>query len=192
MLPNCDVREDSWESLGLKGDQTSQSQRKSTMNIHWKDWGWRWSFNILATWCEQPTHWKRPWCWERMKAKGEGNRGWDGWMASPIQWTWTWANWEMVSNREVWHAAVHEVSKSQIRLSDWTATATTMVSHMQVPTWQGKEHTLIEEKESCEGYSKPSSWLFTGRVLVQKETFFFFLLGSAIIVRWVLLLQLST
>ena len=100
--------------------------------------------------------------------------------------------WEMVSNREAWHAAVHEVSKSQIRLSDWTATATTMVSHMQVPTWQGKEHTLIEEKESCEGYSKPSSWLFTGRVLVQKETFFFFLLGSAIIVRWVLLLQLST
>ena len=30
------------------------------------------------------THWKRPWCWERLKAGGEGdNRGWDGWMASP-------------------------------------------------------------------------------------------------------------
>ena len=41
----------------------------------------------------KPTHWKRPWCWERLKAGGEGNdRGWDGWMASPIQWTWTWAN----------------------------------------------------------------------------------------------------
>ena len=38
-------------------------------------------------------HWKRPWCWERLKAEGEeGNRGWDGWMVSPIQWTWTWAN----------------------------------------------------------------------------------------------------
>ena len=36
---------------------------------------------------------KRPWCWERLKAEGEGdNRGWDGWMASPIQWTWVWAN----------------------------------------------------------------------------------------------------
>ena len=36
--------------------------------------------------------WKRPWyCWERLKAE-EGDWGWDGWMASPIQWTWTWAN----------------------------------------------------------------------------------------------------
>ena len=47
----------------------------------------------LATWCKQLTHWKRPWCWERLKAEGEeGDRGWDDWMASPIQWTWTWAN----------------------------------------------------------------------------------------------------
>ena len=39
------------------------------------------------------THWKRPWCWERLKARGEGdNRGWDGWMASLTQWTWAWAN----------------------------------------------------------------------------------------------------
>ena len=37
------------------------------------------------------THWKRPWCWERLKAGGEGNdRGWDGWMASPTRWTWVW------------------------------------------------------------------------------------------------------
>ena len=33
--------------------------------------------------------WKRPWCWERLKARGERDyRGWDGWMASPSQWTW--------------------------------------------------------------------------------------------------------
>ena len=39
------------------------------------------------------THWKRPWCWERLKAGGEGDdRGWDGWMASPTQWTWVWVN----------------------------------------------------------------------------------------------------
>ena len=38
-------------------------------------------------------HWKRPWCWERLKAGGEGeNRGWDGWMASLTQWTWVWVN----------------------------------------------------------------------------------------------------
>ena len=41
--------------------------------------------NTLA---KEPTHWKRPWCWERLKAKGEGgSRGWDGWMASLTQWT---------------------------------------------------------------------------------------------------------
>ena len=52
-----------------------------------------WSSNNLATWCEQLTQWKRPWCWERLKAKGEeGSRGWDGWMASPNQWIWVWAN----------------------------------------------------------------------------------------------------
>ena len=53
---------------------------------------WSWSSNTLATWYEEPTYWKRPWCWERLKA-GEGNdRGWDGWMVSPTQWTWVWAN----------------------------------------------------------------------------------------------------
>ena len=37
------------------------------------------------------THWKRRWCWERLKAGGEGdNRGWDGWMLSPTRWTWVW------------------------------------------------------------------------------------------------------
>ena len=40
-------------------------------------------------------YWKRPWCWERLKAGGKGgNRGWDGWMASPTQYelTWVWAS----------------------------------------------------------------------------------------------------
>ena len=48
---------------------------------------------LKAIWWQELTHWKRPCCWERLKAEGEdGDRGWDGWMASPIQWTWTWAN----------------------------------------------------------------------------------------------------
>ena len=88
MLSNCGAGKDSWESLGL-WDQTSQSQRKLTLNIHWKDWCWSWSCNTLATWCKQLNHWKRPWCWERLRARGEGcDRGWDGWMASLTQWTW--------------------------------------------------------------------------------------------------------
>ena len=67
--------------------------RKSVLNIHRKDWCWSWNSNTLATWWEELTHLKRLWCWERLKAGGEGdNRGWDGWMASPTQWTWVWIN----------------------------------------------------------------------------------------------------
>ena len=90
---DCGLGEDSWQSRGLQGDLTSQSERKSVLNIHWKDWCWSWNSNDLATWCEELTHWKRPWCQERLKAGGEGNdRGSDGWMASPSWWTWVWAS----------------------------------------------------------------------------------------------------
>ena len=93
MILNCSAGKDSWESLQQQGDQTSQSQRKSTLNIHWKDWCWSWSFNTLATWCEDSTHLKRPWYWEGLKAGGEGDdREWDGWMASPTGWTWVWVS----------------------------------------------------------------------------------------------------
>ena len=62
-------------------------------NVHWKEWCWTWNTNALAARCKELTHWKRPWCWERLKAGGEGDdRGWDGWMASLTQWTWVWVN----------------------------------------------------------------------------------------------------
>ena len=48
--------------------------KESTLNIHWKDWCGSWSSNTLATWCKEPTHWKRPWCWER-KIWGRRRRG---------------------------------------------------------------------------------------------------------------------
>ena len=70
MLLNHGVGEDSWESLGLQGDQTSQSWRKSVLNIHWKDWCWSWNSNTLVTWCKELTHWKRPSCCERLKVGG--------------------------------------------------------------------------------------------------------------------------
>ena len=98
MLLNCGVGEDSWESLGQQGDPTSQSYWKSVLNIPWKDWCWSWNSNTLATWCEEPTHLKRPWCWERVKVGGDGDgRGWDGWMASPTQWIWV-----RLSSRSWW------------------------------------------------------------------------------------------
>ena len=55
--------------------------------------GLTWNSNTLATWCKELSHLKRPWCWERLKARGEGDdRGWDGWMESPVQWTCVWIN----------------------------------------------------------------------------------------------------
>ena len=75
------------------GDCHKGSPWFELLNIHWKGWCWSWSSSTLATWCEELTHWKRPWFWERLKAGGEGDdRGWDGWMASLTQWTWVWVN----------------------------------------------------------------------------------------------------
>ena len=60
----------------------------------------KWNSNTLATWCEELTHWKRPWCWERLRARREGDdRGWDGWMASPTRWLWVWV---MSNGQWVW------------------------------------------------------------------------------------------
>ena len=77
---------------------------------------------FLTTWCEKLTHWKRLWCWERLRAGGEGERQrmrqLDGisdstnMSLSQLQ--------KMVKDGEAWYAAVHRVSKSQMQLSDWT------------------------------------------------------------------------
>ena len=53
--------------------RSSQSILKEiSLDIHWKDWCWSWHSNTLATWCKELTHLKRPWCWERLRAGGEG------------------------------------------------------------------------------------------------------------------------
>ena len=100
----------------------------TVLNIHWKDWCWSWSSNTLATWCKELTHWKRPWSWERLKTGGEGDdRGWDGWMASPTQWTSVWASsgrWWWTGRPDVLQSKVLEfaaqLAKSWTWLSNWT------------------------------------------------------------------------
>ena len=65
---------------------------------------------------------KDPDAGKKLKAGEEGDvRGWDGWMVSPTQWTWVWANSERWWwTREAWCAVVHGVTKSRAQLSDWT------------------------------------------------------------------------
>ena len=71
-----DFREDSWESLGLQGDPSSPSLRRSVLNVHWKDWCWSWNSNTLATWCEELTHLKRPWGKEEKGTTEDKMVGW--------------------------------------------------------------------------------------------------------------------
>ena len=136
MLLNSGVGEDSSESLGLQGDPTSPSYRRSVLGVHWEDCCWSWNSNNLVTWCEELTPWKRPCCWERLKAGGEGDdRGWDGWMASPIQWTWVW-----VDSGSWWRIGRPGLlqfmgSQSWTWLSDWTELNT---------TWSNGRNMLLE------------------------------------------------
>ena len=94
----------------------------------------------FATWCEEPTHWKRPWCWERLKAGGEGNdRGWDGWMASPTQWLEFEQTLGILEHRAARRAPVHGVAKRWTWLSNWIATQSLKsVYHWFQILWQDR------------------------------------------------------
>ena len=73
-----------------------------------------WNSNTLSTCCKELTHLKRLWCWERLRAGGEGDdRGWDGWMAS-VDWMGMGLGGlrELVIDREAWRAVVHGVAES--------------------------------------------------------------------------------
>ena len=97
----------------------------------------------LATWCEELTHWKRPWCWERLNAGEEGKRGREGWI--PTQCTMNLRKlWEIVKDRGAWHAEVHEVTNSQTQFSDWTTSTTTQGLEARCPCQVGvRTKTLL-------------------------------------------------
>ena len=94
MLLNCGVGEKSFESLDCKEIQLVHPKRnQSWIFIRRNDVEaetpilWPPDANSRLVWK------KKTWCWERLKAGGEGdNRGWDGWMASLTRWTWVWVN----------------------------------------------------------------------------------------------------
>ena len=63
--------------------------------------------------------WKAIWCWERLKVGEEGDdRGWDGWLASPTQWTWVWA-----SSRSWWWTGrpglLQSWGRKELDMTEW-------------------------------------------------------------------------
>ena len=89
---------------------------------------WKCLLSIYICVCEELTHLKRPWCWERLRAGGEGDdRGWDGWMASPTWWTWVW-----IDSGSWWWTGRPGVLRfvgSQRVIHDWVTELTDWWSH---------------------------------------------------------------
>ena len=112
-----------------------------------KNWCWSWNSNILATWCEELTPWKRHWCWKIFKAGGEGDdRGWNGWMASLTQWTWVWAS----SGSWCWTRKPGMLQSMELQRveQEW---ATKL-------NWTKPDTLLDRQWEMCSSASSPGNW----------------------------------
>ena len=133
MLLNCGA-EESWESLGLQGDQTSQFSRKSTLNTHWRDWCWSWSSTTSIIWWEELTHWI-----SLMLGKTESKRG--GWQR--VKWL---DSITYLKNMNLsWLQGIVKNGKTGV---------------LQSMGWQRLRHNLaIKQQQMHEVYKREKKWL---------------------------------
>ena len=88
-----------------------------------------------------PTHWKRLWCWERLRAGREGgNRGWDGWVASLTPWTWVWVNSRGYEGQESLAHCNQGVTKTWTWLNDSTTTNISLKTRIK---WQSHTNSFL-------------------------------------------------
>ena len=147
--------------------------------MHWKDWFCSRSSNTFTRY-KEPTHWKSPWCWERLKAGGErDDRGWDGWMASSTQWAWVWASsgswwWiakpgvlQSMGSQRVRHDGANERNwrkrRATVRVTAETRWACSihMASTTEGPPWASPGAICMGYKEDwTERLPSSSSWTY--------------------------------
>ena len=156
MLLNCGVGEDSWESLGLQGDPTSPYKGDQS-------WVFIGRTEVEAEtpviWLPDPKSWliwKDPDAGKDWGAGGEGNdRGRDGWMASPTQWTWVW-----VGSRSCWWTG------RPVCCSSWGCKQSDMTEQLN---WTEK-HSI--QKSKIMAYGQITSWQIYGETMERVADYF--------------------
>ena len=124
----------------------------------------------LATWCDELTPWKRPWCWERLKAGGEGDdRGRDVWMASLTWWTCVWASsgsWWWTGKPGVlqsmgWRKARHDWA-TELNWAVWPRKPSNSSSlHFlicEVEIWECLLHRMVTQQVPGRPQTQPVWW----------------------------------